>query len=555
MFTESAVQQDSASKLDHVSPQNTPRAAVWIDSVEHFLDRYRRPLFAIIVLLYVLGYNQAWRIQTDSAMYLEVGRNIAQGNGFTLEGQPNRLGYPGLPYLLSTLYHWAPNHTIPVANAVILAISLASLAATYRLLRRVAGRSRAVTITLLFANTVVFMKASFLIMTDMPFFLGVQAMLLGCECTGWLAAKPITEQTVPRTPADRWAGWLLLIPGLILAGLMRPMVLPFVGAMVVAAGISAWQTRRWRAAGLGMLVLVAAAVAVYMLDPRRVGGRLDMYEQQVFHQLANLPQWWRILLANLAEFCHDTVPSIFFGYSFTWPGDVMATLVLVCLCGWLFRVRPVWALWTLAVMLTMLAVVVSGRYLLPVMPLLLLAWWHLARWIGVRLGGLKGNIAAMTLIVLLVPGLVRSWGSVWWPEQMTPCGQFNAHYRHGAFQSTVDMAELVRENTPANALIVHIDANAGIVRYLSGREVIQTWRGVTRQLAPRPVFVVLDQGKALTLPVPLRRWLTAGEEWFTPDRGLKHDSPKRLCSMQWRTTAPGRPSSTSRPATSPTRQR
>src|SRR4051794_1665275 len=71
---------------------------------ERFLawaDRHRRKLTAAVVLLYLVAFNGRWRLDADSALYLTIGRNLAEGRGFTYHGRPHTLAYPGMPWLFA----------------------------------------------------------------------------------------------------------------------------------------------------------------------------------------------------------------------------------------------------------------------------------------------------------------------------------------------------------------------------------------------------------------------------------------------------------------------
>jgi len=52
-------------------------------------DRHRRKLFLSLIVIYLLGINAQWRIEPDSALYLTVGRNLAEGHGYTFSAPPS----------------------------------------------------------------------------------------------------------------------------------------------------------------------------------------------------------------------------------------------------------------------------------------------------------------------------------------------------------------------------------------------------------------------------------------------------------------------------------
>src|SRR5687767_10685586 len=64
------------------------------DLLLSWADRYRRWIFAGLALLYVAGFNAQWRLEPDSALYLTIGRNLAERKGYTFHGKSHRLAYP-----------------------------------------------------------------------------------------------------------------------------------------------------------------------------------------------------------------------------------------------------------------------------------------------------------------------------------------------------------------------------------------------------------------------------------------------------------------------------
>ena len=54
-----------------------------------------------MALWYVAAFNGQWRIGPDSALYRQLGHNIAVGRGYVFHGQLHDHAYPGLPLLLA----------------------------------------------------------------------------------------------------------------------------------------------------------------------------------------------------------------------------------------------------------------------------------------------------------------------------------------------------------------------------------------------------------------------------------------------------------------------
>jgi hypothetical protein len=180
----------------------------------------------------------------------------------------------------------------------------------------------------------------------------------------------------------------------------------------------------------------------------------------------------------------------------------------------------------------MVGVVPSSRYLLPLMPLLLLAWLNLARYANGRLGRRYGTLAALLILGLLLPGMVRAWGTVWVEQMASP---FVARYHHGNFQPLADMAELIGQKTPPGAVIVYEDSNAGILSYLTRRQVVDSWTRVEPALAPRPVFAIVEDAALLPRAMLATHGLRpVTESWVTPDHHERDQVLLTLCSTPWR---------------------
>jgi hypothetical protein len=175
------------------SPTTTPPATVdyaiapageaprLSDNVLAWVDRHRRSLFAIVLLVYLAGFNPQWRLEPDSALYLSVGRNLAEGKGYTFHGKAHHLAYPGLPILFSGLFKAFHSPQNGPAQVLLFLMGLGALGLVYRLFRLQADRPTAVIVTLGVALTRLFYRYSFELLSDLPFLLGVLMFLVGYE--------------------------------------------------------------------------------------------------------------------------------------------------------------------------------------------------------------------------------------------------------------------------------------------------------------------------------------------------------------------------------------
>ena len=482
-----------------LSPRRSP--PVWSDSLLRWVDRQRRVLFAGLALIYLAGFNGQWRMEEpDSALYLTLARNIATGHGYTYHGKANAAAYPGLPYLLSLIYRLSPSsHRDPLnlvgENLLMPLMAAATLGLTYRLMRLNAGRPTAVLVTLTVGLTRTFYRAAFALMTDMPFAMGVMAFLAGYE--GWMQRERRGKEE--KIGAQRWIDVMLMLLGGVTTIVMRPTWISL--APVTAIGLIIAGVRRkisWKVAAAGLGLTLAAAAVFYVADPRRGAGkfRSDRYEDQVIQQFASAGPGQ---LAAAAEFrgwdlLRQTAVSALLGIKFgpapDAPGvrhwydilgaavDVAGATATLVLGIALLRRRAVWGLCILATLAMMVLVQEHERYFLPILPLLIFAWWRGLRWVSLRLAkwGADSWAAGIGNIFL---GLALAMGIM--PNALHVCGiiieqrrvPFFTRYREGKCLPLIAAAKRLEQALP-DTLVLAPDKTGRFLTYLSGRDVFES---------------------------------------------------------------------------------
>ena len=144
-------------------------------------DRWRAWLFAAVVIVYAVSITGRWRVAPDSALSMSLGRSLAEGQGFTYHGKPHDWVEPGLPYVVAASFKLFGVENYPPLTFFTLACGVVSLALIYWIVKLYAGRPTAVMITLPLAICETFYRYCFQIVTDMPFLVGLFAVLLGYE--------------------------------------------------------------------------------------------------------------------------------------------------------------------------------------------------------------------------------------------------------------------------------------------------------------------------------------------------------------------------------------
>lgn len=455
-------------------------------------DRRRGWLFAGVLVLHALAYNGQWRVSPDSALYAELGRNLAEGTGFSYQGEPHTWVEPGLPYAIGFSFrHFGIDNFHPVMLAM-LACSVAALSLTYALFTLHAGRPVAVVVTVLLGVSETFFRYGFHLFTDMPFLTAVMAFLLGYEL-------------LVRNPR-RASPWLLVAAATLFMVAFRPAVITFVGAVGLTC---AWHLLRgpgrMRHVVLGGVVL-AMFFGFRLVDPRR--GVASAGETQRESMLKSLlgdrlgfavkrmaSEWVPMLLEETtteAVFGMQLGPGI---SSVVSAGIIAAGVLLV-------RRRVLWGAWVAATIAQMAFWLPRERYYLPILPLLLFAMWNAGNWLAARMPVRWRGLAPIVIVVALVgPNLVYI-GTFIFDQRRRP---FLSHYERGEKLRIISLAKTLESDLPPDATL--IAEHGRELSYFSRRRVIDPltarrtpptdaeYDRLRRKLAEDPSVFVLLPGK------------------------------------------------------------
>lgn len=444
----------------------------WLESVAH---QYRRGVWAFIVCFYLLSINGLWRATPDSALYLSVARSIARGEGYVYHGEIHRLAYPGLPYFLAGLMKISPAYFLAIADLAMVLMSLAGFWLTYRMLLQLVRPGVAMIVTLVVAVNYQVYQCGLTILTDAPFFMGSLAVLYGGMLCGVLPARPLDKSIPPRHNPP--GGFVLLVGGLALCAITRPVSYLLFGCTVLAAMFAAWQAptlNRRRAAliAVGAIAgLVAIAAAIVALDPRRnQAASSDIYEQAMTWHIRQatsdlskpLTSGWHLIGTELSE--------AMFATSMTRPGDVIVSSATLIAAGIILRRWPMALLWLSATLAIQLFVKPVPRYMIPVMPLLYLAWWQMAECFNRKSSQHVANVLTIAMFVMLAPNVGRDIGRVWYSQY---CRPFERYYRDGKYEAVFEMGQILQDSTPANAMIIAPRETGRVLTWLADRRVVE----------------------------------------------------------------------------------
>ena len=525
-----------APVVDYRSPakdgSTSTSASPLSDRVLALADRHRHKLFGALVLIYLLGFNAQWRIEPDSALYLTVGRNLAEGRGYTYHEQRHRLAFPGLPLLFSADFKLFGTRTLVPSLVVMLLIGAVTLALTYRLFLLYAGRPTAVLITFGVGISRLFYRYCFELLSDMPFLLGVMAFLVGFEAI--FSSRRSDENDRRLGNGARWFDWALLAAGLLVAVAMRPSMWALLIAVALALAWSAIRSSDRRPLALGCIVAVLwAGAAFWLLDPRR-GGSSSMgeYEDALFEiTSAHALSLFQHLGPGIRKLFDATLSQALFGARLG-PGlSLLAGGAVILVCATMLLDRPMWFLWvamTFAMML--IAIEPLDRYFLEVLPLMVFAWWRGIRWVNLRLGRISPRWADWVFAGLLILGgttnLMRIGEFV--VEQRRP--HFLNSYKEGRYASADRVAKMLHDHVDEHAWVLTTAKFARTLTFLSHRNVVGP--GGELQFPVKRVLYVLQPVDSQVLVKLDQLGLKVGPQ-IEPDIQSKLDpEPWRLCRAE-----------------------
>jgi len=332
------------------------------------MNRKTAILLQLMAGLYLAAVNDHWAVKSDSALYLGLGRSLAEGRGMMFNGRAEWGIPPVVPLLVAGCrllvgaHDWLPNLCMTGFG---LGVVVFSYLAVRHLAADLPGSLRdtvALGSLLVVGTSARLFIDSARIMTDVPCALFVVVGLYA-----FLRAR-----------SGHWA-WYLAGAGVLVLGILTriPAVFFFAGYVVAAAG-TAWQRHR-KGSLLALTGGVLAVAGLFLLwaflwRARAGPEAIDYLDTRYFDQLniLRLERWGEILSGALR--LPDAVTSTVVYQKLSWFGLVPLALMAVGLwraarVGQWVVVFPV-VLYVGFLMVWGAPGAVASRYLLLVMPML-----------------------------------------------------------------------------------------------------------------------------------------------------------------------------------------
>ncbi|MCX5683842.1 MAG: glycosyltransferase family 39 protein [Planctomycetota bacterium] len=465
---------------------------------------------AILALcaLYALGLNNQWAISPDGALYLTLGRSLAEGRGMEFNGVHWWSLPPILPLLIAACRTVAGDGYWLI-NLVLSACAVGAAVAAARIVRRLGAADLALPVLLATGLSAYLFITATRIQTDVLFTLLAALGLYGF--VRGAAGSP----------------WWVIFGGaaMLLATLTRLQGGLFLAGGLAGLALSLRRTRGVRRiAALAAVVAVAAAVlwywTAYVRTQADVGAGdytvvLSEHAETFFslHRLENIG-------AGLALLPSSVFAAIFGQPLSSWL--MLGPLLIVLLGLATLARRGQWIIVLPVVLNIGLLILLGGsavarRYILPVMPYLvyaLLVGTQVAvAWIRRRQpagGAAAGRVAAIVVAAACVgislPKIARE---IYWMRSP----DFYAAYDRGTWQSIVQASQYLREHGRAEIDVV-MGPDHSVVHYLSRLRIftqvlepgLGTWKPAT---IPPELFVktaVASPARFVLIPTDAPDW-------------------------------------------------
>jgi hypothetical protein len=494
-----------------------------IDAILGFVDRHRRWFFAVAVLAYLVGFNGVWRPEPDSALYMTIGRNLAEGNGYTYLGKVDPLAYPGFPWFLAGVFKVFGAGSLFVPHLLVMLMAGATIVLTYAYFRLLTTRPMAVIVTLNLALAQTLYLCAMQLRNDVPFLMGVMAFLAGYEALVRRGRGDAATGSPVWGLRNRVTPWVLLLAGLAVAVAMRPTMLALVGAILMAAiwSVSRGSVRK-RYVIATLVVSLAIVAAFYAMDPRRSkpGAAGGQYEQVAMSWIESPGRFVeRLFLPKTIETFGRSTMEAMFGHELGLGINSAVTITVLGLGLWIVRHRPLWFFYLSATIIMMLVMAemdqpfqtgetgqLVPRHFIGALPLLIYLWWRCAIWMEQHLPEKWGLVMVVVMTcVAFGPNVVKVCETI---------GRQRAYaYRtwHGESETnTVErLGQVLREHVEPGGTVVVPHKRGRQFAFYSGRRVLEATPILKYKGLPKPVYV-LDESEGSVKSFVKRHKLAVG---------------------------------------------
>ncbi len=432
-----------------------------------------------ITLFYLVGVTLYWWPTPDSALYLSLGRSLAEGQGYVFNGEVCNAVTPGLPLILAGIRiilgesMWGP-------NLFVAACGFGAIVLYYRIVARLAGGHTGLAVAACVAFSYTFYLLSHLVLTEAPTALAV-AMLLYLQ---------VTWRVRPFWMTLGLSLVLSIVCVLLRAPILGLLLLVGVGVMLDRHGQSPLG-RRVLAGAVLLLTVVGMGAGLYLLATS-ISQTTPLYVQTPTDALYGG--------GSLTERVLRTVPGVFWQFPETLAEMTssqsgvamgatvgMGLLVALFVGGWDQwrrgnRLIPFLAVsYPAGTALLLGGWAVRPRYLMPIQFLLMFLCLH---GMCVLVGGLwklRGKVLTpwgsvrvleVFLALVVVANMPRVAKVSFYHQYLSLSGRFYEKIRHSEFPELPAVRDTLRNDSLPNGVIAALNDEVSVFHFLSQHRVV-----------------------------------------------------------------------------------
>jgi hypothetical protein len=238
-------------------------------------------------------------------------------------------------------------------------------------------------------------------------------------------------------------------------------------------------------------IALIAILTFLILDPRHHSNNNGSYETYALATLGrNLStRLHNEIPANVQDLLNLTVARSIFGMPLGTPWLNAFFGIILFLAGLsLLRINLLWGLWVAATFAMLVIFVSHDRYLLQILPLMVLGWWRLIKAINLQLPQTLGNLIFLCLLFIgIAPNLLQDANVI----RLQHLHPFLAYYKEGRFPPYVTLANDLPIYTTPQDIILTPERYSRILTFLADRTAME--RGeFNPDTPPHNLFVALD---------------------------------------------------------------
>ena len=319
-------------------------------------------LLVVVILLHAAGLSSNWRFQRDSALYMGLGRSLAQNGTYSFNGRAHVLALPGFPAMLAVVYATLGQNFLAM-NALVSVLGIGCVVMGYLLFRELsltAFQTFACVLLLALSRTLYYYSS--LLMTDVPFALLVITTL-------YLGLRMLRADG-----SARWAWCLAAAVAATAACAVRPLGPALFAALIGALWMQPGALKKWRANAAMTVALAGPVVALGLLWVLRGvshGAPLGGTYFQRFVASRGIAGVARHVLARAPEIVNSLSDTVL-GTNLSLPVSVILGVIIVL--GLVRAARSGERLLCIFGVVYFGAICLSGpgrRYMLPALPALI----------------------------------------------------------------------------------------------------------------------------------------------------------------------------------------